>query len=280
MRFLERVAWHLLRRRGYTFKVLSDHWNLVLAEKERGDWHSHHRSIHKSLLFDRLNTLLTEAAVDLVIDVGAHVGRFGTDLRRIGYMGTILSCEPNPRAYDSLTQASHDDPDWFTRRVAIAATAGRKTLHVTEDSSFSSFLRPNDYSTSVFGELSRVVSYMEVDAFSLDAVIREFCTTTGSEPRSVFVKSDTQGFEQEVIDSLGEAHSMVRGLLVEVPVKPIYRGAALPELGASHSAYEARGYSLAFCAPVSWDADGAIIELDCIYIRCDQPQDVVVGNGT
>jgi SAM-dependent methyltransferase len=50
-----------------------------------------------------LVAFLISRNVDLVLDVGANVGQFGTDLRRYGYKGEILSFEPLPAMFVILT---------------------------------------------------------------------------------------------------------------------------------------------------------------------------------
>ena len=68
----------------------------------------------------RIKTLLEHHGIDLVLDVGANTGQFGTFLRELGYRGTIASFEPIPSAHDQLVQRSKNDPDWIVfPRMAI-----------------------------------------------------------------------------------------------------------------------------------------------------------------
>jgi hypothetical protein len=53
--------------------------------------------------------ILNANNVDLVLDVGASSGRYGLELRRHGYIGDILSFEPQPSPYERLAKRCSSD---------------------------------------------------------------------------------------------------------------------------------------------------------------------------
>ena len=71
----------------------------------------------------RTKLLLATASVDLVLDVGAHIGGYGLELRRLGYTGPLISFEPVFPVYVRGVEARFpnmpEDPD-------LAIAAGRK----------------------------------------------------------------------------------------------------------------------------------------------------------
>ncbi len=62
--------------------------------------------------------LLVELGVDLVIDVGANVGQYGTQLRDWGYRGRIMSFEPMRDEYAALSRLAEADGNWDTTRCS------------------------------------------------------------------------------------------------------------------------------------------------------------------
>ena len=48
--------------------------------------------------------------VDLVLDVGANVGQFASELRLVGYKGSFVSFEPLSVAHKTLSEVAGRDP--------------------------------------------------------------------------------------------------------------------------------------------------------------------------
>ena len=61
---------------------------------------------------DRRIKFLKNNAVTLVLDVGANIGQYGSELRSIGYEGQIISFEPTSDAYTKLAALSKKDKKW------------------------------------------------------------------------------------------------------------------------------------------------------------------------
>lgn len=264
VKLLNRLALWLLRRSGFRLWDIWDSWQMVLADSTHKDADGLHRVLFDFLLQHRLAALLSQHSCDLIVDVGGHTGRFASKLRRSGYSGRILSVEPNPALVDELLQASQRDELWDVEPCAVSDGGGVCRLHVTGDSSFSSFAQPNEFSFKQFGELSAVRQVVDVPSRPLHEILDLHVERTGRAPTSLFVKSDTQGFDQEVIGSLGRWRSSVFGILVEVPVRPLYQDSA--GFLESMSGYQKQGFTLVDCYPVSHADDGGVIELDCLFV--------------
>jgi hypothetical protein len=69
--------------------------------------------------------------VDVVLDVGANVGRFGQRLRERGYRGTIVSFEPIETVFSELKVLAARDGNWQAHRLALGATAGLTVINVS-----------------------------------------------------------------------------------------------------------------------------------------------------
>lgn len=160
-------------------------------------------------------TFLEVHNVDLVLDVGANLGQYGSGLRQRGYKGRIWSFEPIRAVFDQLkSRAGHDDR-WKVTCTAVGATPGEATLNVSELSLFSS-LKPANKTAYLFDPRVVVVEKQQVPVATLNDLLQ------GDTARQVFLKIDTQGFEREVLEGASNLLSNLVGIQLEVPVKNLY----------------------------------------------------------
>jgi FkbM family methyltransferase len=196
-----------------------------------------------------LRELLTRLEIDCVLDVGANIGQFGSDLRGIGYTGWICSFEPSPEVYSILT--GHLDARWCAYPVALAAHDEQKEFFFDQHSVNNSFLKLKgaDAKTST-----------TVNARRLDGMIDEIIAATGA--KRLFLKCDTQGFDLEVIKGAGDRLGEFLGLMSEVSVRPIYDG--MPHYLQSLQEYEQRGFQLHSLHVVSATEHGEVVEYNAM----------------
>ena len=76
---------------------------------------------------------------------------------------------------------------------------------------------------------------------------------------------DTQGFDLEVFRGLGAWAEHVIGLQSEVSLLPIYE--QMPRMGEAIAEYEKGGFEISGLYPVTSEADGRVIEYDCVMVR-------------
>ena len=77
--------------------------------------------------------------VDLVFDVGANVGQFGSEIRTMGFAGRIVSFEPLSAAHARLSAAAKRDPAWSVHpRCAIGDHDGTVEINIAGNSVSSS----------------------------------------------------------------------------------------------------------------------------------------------
>lgn len=194
---------------------------------------------HRSLL----RAVLEERAVTTVLDVGAHTGGYGALLRELGYAGEIVSFEPVAASFEVLS--ARLDPLWRAQRLALGRENGTLSLHVAHESNFTSFL----------------TSDVAVDRIE-EVEVRRLDEVAGGE--RIFLKTDTQGFDLEVIAGACGLLDRVVGLQVELSVTPLYEGApswldALREL-------RSLGFAATSLTGVGRRDLGAI-EFDCLLVR-------------
>src|SRR5256885_7323928 len=84
----------------------------------------------KWLELSRLRRFLVDERITLVLDVGANEGQFAARLRKLDYQGTILSFEPDERAFTALARNCARDPKWRGLPWALGESDGVLPFHL------------------------------------------------------------------------------------------------------------------------------------------------------
>lgn len=155
--------------------------------------------------------------IDLVLDVGGAVGRYGLTLRKEGYAGGIVSFEPLGQSFHRLEAVAGPDPLWEVRQLALGASPGRREIHVAGNSDSSSLLDMEERHLRSAPE-SLYVGSETVEVETLDAIWSEVAGAA-SKP---FLKLDVQGFELEVLKGGRRSLTEVWGLQTEMSLVPLY----------------------------------------------------------
>jgi FkbM family methyltransferase len=124
----------------------------------------------------------------IILDVGANVGQSVRRFRAIYPSGVIHSFEPSRRTFDELRQRIAGTSDVFAWNYALGASVGSGTLFENSYSDMSSLL-PLDVAGWGTIEAEATVEMTTVD---------EFVSSHGI-PRVDILKSDTQGYDLEVL---------------------------------------------------------------------------------
>lgn len=212
-----------------------------------------------------LMAFIRDRAIDMVLDVGANVGQFGTGLRAGGYRGRIVSFEPISDVYETLTAKATSDRDWTTNNYALGAKSEQATIHVSDLSVFSSIL-PSTRAATRFDAAAAVARTETIEVRTLDDVCRG---VSGN----VLLKIDTQGFERQVLQGGRSVLSMMKGILMELPIVHLYE-----DTWRLHEAIEfmaEAGFVPAQIHPVNFhSADPvSLLEVDCLFRRRDPQLD-------
>lgn len=210
----------------------------------------------------RLATMLAHHGVDLVFDVGANTGQFARSLRRAGYPGRIVSFEPLSLAHHKLVKSSMRDPSWtIAPRMAIGDHEGEMEIHISGNSVSSSLLEMLDIH-SVAAPESSYVNQESVTVTRLDRIAPAY-TFSGSVP---FIKIDTQGYEDRVLNGAIEFLKTSKGLQLELSIVPLYESQKL--FDSLISRLRGLGFSIwaiwpGFCDPNS----GRMLQVDVTFFR-------------
>jgi FkbM family methyltransferase len=200
--------------------------------------------------------------IDLILDVGANDGGYGSAIRKAGYVGSIISFEPLTVAHDKLCDNSKSDQHWeVAPRMAIGSENGDIKINIAGNSTSSSLLemealhkksQPN--STYIDEEDVRIT---RLDDFRHDLITNK---------RNLFLKIDTQGYESEVLKGAEKTLGSITGVQLELSLFPLYRGQVLyQELMTNLIDL---GFELNRLIPGFTDhATGKMLQMDGVFIR-------------
>ena len=178
----------------------------------------------------RRGRLLAWQQIDVVVDVGANAGQYGSAIRAAGYEGRIISFEPLSQAFEVLATTAEADPLWECHRLALGAGSGRARLNVSDDLEASSLLSMEDRHVRHCPSSAYVGTEM-VDVEGLDALASSLFLAHDR----VYLKLDVQGYELEVLD--GSEATLPRVALVEAElslVPPYATGRSTDQSGGHH----------------------------------------------
>jgi FkbM family methyltransferase len=208
----------------------------------------------------RRQHVLARHGVDLVLDVGAADGGYGTTLRSFGYRGDILSFEPQAAAFARLQATIAGDAAWSARHLALGPDTGRLTMNIASNSTSSSLLPMLD--THVAAAPS--VRYVGTETVTVARLDDEVADVVAAHERP-FLKIDTQGFEREVLAGAAQTVEACVGVQLELSLVPLYDGGMLIDeaIGWAYDhGFQMVGLEQGYAAPT-----GEILQIDGVFVR-------------
>lgn len=200
--------------------------------------------------------------IDNILDVGANTGQFASQMRKIGFKGTIVSFEPLLTAYNELLKTAEPDPNWIIHsRSAIGDYEGEIDINVSENSVSSSIL-PILKAHTAADPASEFIKKEAVPISTLDTSGALYLQNSSSP----FLKIDTQGYEWNVLDGAQETLPKLKGLHCELSLVELYEGQRLwTEL---MSRLQKEGFTLWNLQPGFTDPDnGRTLQMDATFFR-------------
>lgn len=202
-----------------------------------------------------LRRLLQLIKIDCVLDVGANVGQFAGELRGIGYDGHIVSFEPIPAVFKTLSASFAGDRRWRGFNMALGRADSEMAIHVPKLTVMSSLLESGREEPGMRKET--------VSVRTLDGLLPQIKAELGVS--RIFLKMDTQGFDLEVFGGARSCLQDIHGLQSELSVQPLYKG--MPHYVEALQTYESAGFELYNLSVVNRIATGGLLELNCFMRR-------------
>jgi FkbM family methyltransferase len=201
----------------------------------------------------------------LILDVGANLGSSVAFYRRLFPNARVIAFEPDPETFQRLRRRHGRAHNVTLLNCGVGALPGRLTLKRNTHSSTNSFLEVDESSSWVRETPGfRKINSVEVDVVTLDNIADSL-----SLDYIDFVKSDTQGFEPEVLAGARQLLEEKRiGLLrLEVMCGRFYRKSV--SLFDIETILHPFGYRLLSLGGLHFD-DGGVLKYFDTYFAVDR----------
>tara|TARA_B100001057_G_C22871425_1_gene959108 strand:- start:11089 stop:11820 length:732 start_codon:yes stop_codon:yes gene_type:complete len=199
---------------------------------------------------------------NVILDIGANIGQFASQIRKKGYKGKIVSFEPLSSAREILLSNSLKDQNWFIHdRSAIGDNNGNIEINISKNSVSSSIL-PLLRSHTDAEETSKYIGSEKTPIVTLDSVKHLYLNKFSN----CFIKIDTQGYEWQVIDGAINTINESKGILCELSLVPLYEGQHLWRDIIER--FESMGFILwSFQKAFSNKQDGRTLQVDAVFLK-------------
>lgn len=210
----------------------------------------------------RTKRLLESYRIDTILDVGANTGEFAIQMRHgIGYTGNILSFEPLSSAYSVLNANAKMDPHWQAYNLALGDTDELRNINIAGNSVSSSLVEMLPRHIEIEPS-SRYIATEEIQVRRLDSIFDGLCAAANR----IYLKIDTQGFEQRVLSGAKASIRRVGTVQMELSLVPLYEGEVL--FDEMCRLMVEKGYSLYSVDTAFADENtGQMLQADCIFHR-------------
>lgn len=210
---------------------------------------------------EQMARLFDQHGISLVFDVGANIGQYAQSLREQGYRGRIVSCEPVSSAFESLRQRASGDSQWECLRCAVGNSEGEAMINIAGNIQSSSLLEmlPEHVEAA---PLSRYVASEQTPLTTIDRLALQYARPGVS----IFLKTDTQGFDMRVLEGARSTLQQVRGLELEMSFVSLYKGETL--FSDMIRYVEGQGFFLASLEPVFFHpSNGRLLQVNGVFFR-------------
>jgi FkbM family methyltransferase len=199
--------------------------------------------------------------INVIIDVGANRGQFADNVFKQGFRGRIISFEPILELANDLEQGARRRSNWEIRPFALGESGGEALLNVSASDDFSSFKEHARESEDIFDGIATKHT-QRAAVRRLDETDIGLCSAS-----RIFIKSDTQGYDREVLNGATRILPQVLGIQVEVPIHQLYKDTWTFSEAVCHLGKI--GFVPAQFWPVTTfpDDPASAVELDCIFRR-------------
>lgn len=205
--------------------------------------------------------LLKYYNIDVVFDVGANTGRYGTELRHAGYTGRIISFEPLSSSYKQLRTVSANDELWETTQSALGDVDGAAEINISSNPQFSSILKVMPEANQTVSQPT-YVGKEEVVISRLDTILDAFI----DEEEKLFLKIDAPGYVKQILDgAVGVIHK-IAGIQVKTSLVTMYEGEYL--INDMISYVKDLGFNLTSIEPGFSNLEtGQLVQADLLFFR-------------
>ncbi|GAA5507134.1 FkbM family methyltransferase [Novipirellula caenicola] len=216
--------------------------------------------------------LMRRYDIDLVLDVGANCGQYSQGLIHHGYVGRIISFEPDPKTYATLSETRRGFRNWKAEPFALSDKNGTAILSVAANGRSHSLQNHGEDAATVASESDGGaevwVGRVSVRTRRLDAMFDDYYTSGDR----CFVKLDVQGHEHRVL--AGSSGCLERIVAIQMPlsISPAAssrraKGENPHEWQESIESMSRLGYELMLPSPTWSEVTPSSGQADAIFVR-------------
>jgi FkbM family methyltransferase len=204
--------------------------------------------------------------INIIFDIGANTGQYGLDLRSLGYKGKIISFEPLPECHKKLKQTANADKTWIVApRAAVGDRIGEGDINVSLNSVSSSLLRMLPLHENS-APTSKVVRKESTPLVTIDSIANTYLLSPDD---NLFIKIDTQGYEDRVIGGMENIFNRVKGLQIELSLLELYQDQLL--FKDIVELLTGKGFQIWGMAPAFVDSTtGQTLQFDATFFRAEK----------
>lgn len=209
--------------------------------------------------------LIKHYQIETIIDIGANRGQYATMLRNeVGYKQQIHSLEPVSTIFQELVKNSSADPLWHAHQLAISQKKEQKEINILEPDVLTSFLDPKRADEMPHQEFKEGIPLSRKETVNC-LPLSDFIEKQEIDTKHCLIKTDTQGYDLEVISSLGSTISQIPLIQAEIPNLSYYQNSN------SYQEFieflEQRNFQLANLSPVTYESNLIAFEYDAFFIN-------------
>ncbi len=166
---------------------------------------------------------LKELNINTVIDVGANIGQFAGEVRKVLPNAQIYSFEPMKDCYEKLIENRKGDSLFKAFNFALGDSASESVIKKNDYAPSSSMLENSRMAEEAF-PYTKNFTEEKIVVKTLDSVSSEL-----SLKNKILLKIDVQGFEDKVLKGAEKFLNKTDVILVENSFFEIYKGQELFE---------------------------------------------------
>lgn len=156
-----------------------------------------------------------------VLDIGANVGQFGKEIRRMLPEATIYSFEPIKECFEKLNENMASDKNFKSFNFALGDKNEKSEMYKSAYTPSSSILEMAETHKKLFPHTKEnqpeQIEVRRLDDFAKNLKLDE----------KILIKVDVQGFEDRVIEGGKETFKKAKIVLIENSFVELYKGQPL-----------------------------------------------------
>jgi FkbM family methyltransferase len=194
-----------------------------------------------------LKDFLKHSRINCVLDVGAFIGNYVLELRKLGYQGRVISFEPVPDSFAQMIMKLKSDTSWSGQPYGLSDVNRDAIINTYASGDFNSLLTLKLDAESAYGLDHAMRGKIQIKLRRLDEILPALLQ--GIESPRIFLKMDTQGHDVNVLRGALGIQKWIVGLQSEMPAVHLYED--MPSMPQMLDYYRSWGFVPAGLYPVN-----------------------------